>query len=105
MMMVVHGIEETAREACRTAIARTATRDEIVAAIDHRLSSFGVTGFQYTMTPDPPETAPQWQLVTIEIDVSYSDVSWLPVPAFLGDVTLSGSCTLSQESDEQEETP
>ena len=35
--------------------------------------------------------------VTVTITVSFSDVSWLPVPRFLGSATLMSSATMSSE--------
>jgi hypothetical protein len=100
LLMVLYGLEETARLACRTAVSRTATRNEVVDQINGRMRLFGISEYAITLTPDPPDRAPQWKPVSVEITVEYGRASWLPTPRFLNGITLTGSCTLSQESDE-----
>jgi hypothetical protein len=99
MVMVIHGLEAAAREGCRTAISWEATKGEVEDIIEERLATFGIHNYDLTMEPDTPAGACQWDAIRVEITVSYRDVSWLPAPRFLQAVTLSGTCSLPQESD------
>lgn len=102
LLLVMHGIEETAREACRLAVVRTSTYEQVVERIGERLSTFGVSRYSAQITPDPPSTADQWQPISVQVQVAYSEVSWLPAPRFLAGIMLTGSCTLPQEADKRD---
>lgn len=97
VLTALHELEAATREGCRIAVASGVTQDveDIVA---ERMSTFGITG--YTLTTDPADvsSAAQWAPVKVEAEVTYAQVSWLPVPAYIGGITLRGSCTLPQET-------
>ena len=99
-LMAIHGLETASREACRIAVAWNPTNEDIESAVAGRLSSFGISDYALTIEPDPPTSARQWEPVSVRITVPYAEVSWLPLPRFLQTVTLNGSCTLPQESDQ-----
>jgi Flp pilus assembly protein TadG len=99
LLMVVHGLESAAREACRVAIDRSGVRRDIGGLVSDQLAAFGVSDYKLNVNPNPPSSACQWQPVTVEIVVTYDKVSWLPAPTYLKGIALSGSCTLPQESD------
>jgi Flp pilus assembly protein TadG len=96
-MMVVHGLEAAARDACRVAITPGATQTEVNSAASNRLGSFGISGHTMTLTP-ALGTAEQWAMVTVRITVPYNSVSWLPAARFMTGRTLSGVCTLPNEA-------
>jgi len=102
VLMVIHGLEAAAREGCRIAVAWDATDDEVEAAVDQRLTEFGISGYALTIDPDPPSDALQWDPISVRIAVAYDNVSWLPMPGYLQDIVLTGSCTLPQESDDRD---
>jgi len=97
--MAIHGLEAAAREGCRLAVSWEASQDGVEEVVAGRLQSLGIS--TYTLATDPADVmaAQQWSPVTVRIEVPYRNVSWLPLPGFLDDVTFSGSCTLPQESD------
>jgi Flp pilus assembly protein TadG len=98
LQMAIHGLEAAAREGCRMAVSWNVPQSDIQQAVDDRLASFGITG--HTMTINPSLVfARQWDPVTVRIEVTYDQVSWLPAPRFLQGITLAGSCTLPHESD------
>lgn len=98
VLMAYHGLDEAAREGCRQAIAWNATQEDVEQTVGERLASFGIAG--YTLSTDPSDLSgvSQWDPVSVRIDVPYGQVSWLPVPRYLQGITLTGSCTLPQES-------
>lgn len=100
VMMAIHGLEEAAREGCRMAILADASTTNIQTTVSDRLDSFGISGYSMKTNPADPNTACQWDPVTVDISVPYNGVSWLPAPRYLSGIFLKASCTLSRESDE-----
>ncbi len=96
--MVLQAMEEAARSACRVAIVGGATTADAVSAADAILNANAVAGAVVTVSPDPPNTADQWQPTTVTITASYGSSSWLPVPGFIGNMPMSASCTLPHEA-------
>ena len=99
VLMVFHGLEAAAREGCRTAVSWNVAQADVEQTVDDRLTSFGISGYTLTTDPATVSSAGQWEPITVRIEVTYDQVSWLPVPSYLGGITLAGSCTLPQESD------
>ena len=102
LLMAFHGLEAAAREGCRVAISWDVTSQDVEAAVNERLNAFGISGHTTTIDPDPPIGARQWEPITVRIAVAYGEVGWLPAPRYLQNVTLVGSCTLPQESDQDD---
>ena len=98
-LMAMHGLEIAAREGCRIAISRDATKKDVVRSVAQRLEAFGISGYKLKVEPSSPKNADQWEPITVRIEVAYARVSWLPTSRFLQGITLSGACTLPQEAD------
>ncbi|MFW6114238.1 MAG: TadE family protein [bacterium] len=98
LLMAIHGLDAAAREGCRKAVSLDVSSSEVKQTVEERLKTFGISGHSLTIDPDPPKSAEQWELITVRILVPYREVSWLPLPGFFDRVTLSGSCTIPQES-------
>lgn len=97
-MMVVHTMEEAVRTGCRMAIVDGATTSEVETAVQTLLNSNGITNYTLAISPALASTC-QWEPVTVSVTANYSDVSWLPTLLYLGDRTLTATCTLPQEGD------
>ena len=97
-LMAMHSLEEAARCGCRVAILHGTSTSDIDAEIDRVLGAAGIANYTRIITPTDPDSADQWQPVSIEITANYSEVSWLPLPNFLGNISLEGGCTLPRES-------
>lgn len=102
MLMAQHGLETAAREGCRAAVAWNTSSEDIEQLVAARLAPFGIAGYTVTTTPDPPNGACQWELVSVQVRVPYRQVSWLPLPGFFDALALTGTSTLPQESDQCE---
>ncbi len=100
LLMAIHGLDAAAREGCRQAISWGVTSEKVEQSVAARLTNLGISGHSMTIEPDPPANAQQWDPVTIQIVVPYGKVTWLPLPRFLQEATLRGSCTLPKESKE-----
>ena len=99
-LMVVHALESAAREGCRVAVRWDGTLAEVQTTVDARLQTFGVSSHTITIDPNPPTNACQWEPITLTISVSYDNVGWLPLSGILDGITLTGSCTMPQESNQ-----
>lgn len=98
VLMTIHAIESAAREGCREAVSWDPSSQHVKQTVADHLTPFGISGYTLKLNPAEPRNARQWAPVTVEIDVPFSRVSWLPVPRFAQRLMLSGSCTLPQES-------
>lgn len=103
-LLALHCMEGAAHDACRVGVVEGATADDVEAMCTARLRTGGISEFQATMTPSSLSAAQQWDPVTVSITTTYGDISWLPVPDYLGDIQLSATCTLPREA-EAESSP
>jgi len=101
VLMAMHGLEAAAREGCREAVSWGASEKKVEQTVADHLASFRVTDYKLTTDPNPIGKAAQWDPVTVRVEVTYDQVSWLPTPQYLGKIRLAGSCTLPQESDDK----
>jgi len=99
VLMTFHGLDAAARQGCRVAVAWDASQDDVEQTVADSLAVFGIPDYDLTTEPSRINTARQWEPVTVHIEVTYGQVSWLPSPQFLQRITLAGSCTLPEESD------
>jgi Flp pilus assembly protein TadG len=97
LMMVEEILTNAAREGCRRAVLTGATLSDATSTVDTYLSGSGISGYTTTVTPDPG-TADPGTAITVQITVPYSNVSWLPVPIFLGDTTLTATVIMRKET-------
>jgi Flp pilus assembly protein TadG len=98
-MMVQQTVVSAAREACRVAILPGTTRDDVIDRADASLSAAGIPVYTITMVPDPPSSAAVGTPVTVTIAVSFNNVTWLPVPIYLGGRNLTASSVMRREWD------
>jgi len=98
-LMAQHALEEAVRVGCRLAILNDALTSEIHTAVIEELAVAGITANanMIDVSPDPPTNACLWDAVSVSATISYFDLSWLPVPAYMNNVNLSASCTLPRE--------
>lgn len=99
VLMAFHGLDAAARQGCRVAVAWDATQKDVEQTVADSLSVFGIPNYDLTTEPRRIASARQWESVTVRIKATYGQVSWLPSPQFLKRITLTGSCTLPEESD------
>jgi hypothetical protein len=99
-MMVLHGLEDAAREGCRVAVTLGATQQEVDTAVANRLRTYGITGYTAVTQPSPPTSAEQFDPISVTISVPYREIALLPFLKDLSARPLQSSCTLTKESDE-----
>jgi Flp pilus assembly protein TadG len=96
-LMATHSLEEAARAACRVAVLKDSTTSEIDAEVRKILMPVGIT--TYTMQTHPANIAAEnrWTPVSLTINTSFANVSWLPLPRLFATKTYTSTCTLPKE--------
>ena len=96
-LMAVHALEEAARSGCRVAILRGANSSEVSGEVGRVLQPVNIG--EYTISVDPTDvtSAPRWAPVSVSVEARFSDISWLPLPRYLGEQSYRSTCTLAKE--------
>ena len=104
-VMIIHVLEEAARVGCRQAILDEADELDVENAVAKLVAAAGITvpSSNIKITPDPLTDASLWEAVTVKVSVPYKEFCWLPVPGFMGAITLSGASTLPREGNSESE--
>ena len=97
--MAVHALEGAALDGARTAIIAGASTTDVETAVANALSGTGITGYTVVVSPSNLSAMNQWDPVTVSLSVSYTNISWLPAPRFMTNVTLEGSSTMPREAE------
>lgn len=99
MMMVKNALTNAAREGCRSAVlATTLDRNEIDAAVLRYLTGIISDGdVRIDIDPSNFDNITTETAVTVDVSVSYADVSWLPVDSLVGATELHAISTQRRE--------
>lgn len=99
-MMVISLLNNAARSGCREAILPTGTPESVNGVIDNLLKRQGVEGYSVTLLvngqPAAMTTAGENDLISVQIQVPASKVSWVPGFTFVP-VKLQGQYVLPRE--------
>lgn len=98
--MVSQLLTTAAREGCRAAVLPGSTQASVQARVDAVLAGSGIPSV--TVTPICQSggswtSAPKGTAITVSMSVPYSKVSWISIPYFLKNATVSASATFSSE--------
>ncbi len=58
----------------------------------------GISQYDVEIEPLSPALADRWAPISVTVTAPYDEISWLPMPMYLRQMTLSSSCTLPKES-------
>ncbi|MCO6455567.1 MAG: pilus assembly protein [Pirellulaceae bacterium] len=98
MIMVQQIITNASREGARQAVLDGATAGDVTAQVNTYLANASVQGATVTITPDPLSDAAFGDPVTVAVDISFSQVSWLPSPLFLANTSLQAQTVMRRET-------
>lgn len=98
--MVSQLLTTAAREGCRVAVLPHNDQSDVQDRVNRVLEGSGIP--VGTVTPTCPSPAvwddsPAGTPITVRLSVPYRSVSWLGVPFFLKDATVTASATMSSE--------
>jgi Flp pilus assembly protein TadG len=98
VMMVEQVLTNAAREGCRKATLPGSSSSDVTTVVNNYLSNSGITGANNPSVSPDPTTANSGDTITVTVSVPFNNVSWLPVPVFLGGKTLSATVVMCKES-------
>jgi len=98
MVMVQQIITNASREGARMAILDGSTTAEVLTSVEDYLTSGSIANATVTVDPDPPSSAGYGDPVTVTVQIPFNQVSWLPVPRYLGDKVLTASAVMRRET-------
>lgn len=98
--MVSQLLTTAAREGCRAAVIPGSSQSTVQARVEEVLAGSGVPAGTVTPTCEGGyswTSAPKGTAITVSMSVPYSKVSWISIPYFLKNATVSASATFSSE--------
>ncbi len=97
-MMCVQTMEEAARAGCRISVIKSATTSDVEAEVAQVMQLAGIVTYDVAIEPANFTTIDRWEPITVTVSANFDDMSWLPMPGFLGGLSFTGSCVMPKES-------
>jgi len=97
-LMVQHLLTNAARDGARAAILDGATVSAVESQVTSYLSGSSVSGSTVTVSPDPLTSADIGDPVSVNVQVPFDSVNWLPSGFFFGGVNLEATVTMRKET-------
>lgn len=97
-LMVQHLLTNAARDGARTAILAGATVDDVQTQVTSYLAGSSVPGTTVTVSPNPLTSADIGDPVSVNVQVPFDSINWLPSPFFFGNVDLEATVTMRRET-------
>ncbi len=98
MVMVQQVLTNASREGARVAVVDGSTAQEVMERARAILAPAGIRSAEIRVEPNPPSTALPGAPVTVTVRVPFREVSWLPTPLFLRNITLQATTVMRRES-------
>ena len=95
--MVQEVITNAAREGARAAVVDTSTSSTVTSAVQSYLTAANISTSAATITVTIPAVRYN-NYATVTVSVPYSKVTWVPVPKYLGSITLTATSTMRCEA-------
>lgn len=97
-IMVQQIVTNASREGARIASYNsTSSSTTVSSAISSIMSSANISGATTSVSPSVLSTVPEGDPVSVTITVSYSQVSWVPSPFFLGGRNIQATSVMRRE--------
>ncbi len=96
-LMAKHSLEEAARAACRVAMLKGATTSEVDAEVRRILTPAGISSYTMQIQPTNIAVEPRFAPISVTINTSFANISWLPLPKLFATKSCTSSCTLPKE--------
>ena len=104
-VMVQQVLVNASREGARTAVLEVATLQSVEDSIDTYLDASGITDHDTDFTvngsvvTDPTgNNSGAGDSIGVAVSVEFNDVSWLPIPEYLGGTTLRAESVMRRET-------
>jgi len=66
--------------------------------VDGLMRMAGIANYDVEIEPLSLALADRWEPISVTVTAPYDEISWLPMPMYLRQMTLSTFCTLPKES-------
>jgi Flp pilus assembly protein TadG len=97
-ILVQQMLTNASREGARRAVLDGTSTHDVDTIVNNYLSSASIAEATVTVVPDPPSDAQFGDPVTVTVQIPFEDVSWLPAPLFLKNVTMTAVSVMRRES-------
>jgi len=97
-VMVQNLLTNAARDGARTAVLDGSTVSDVETQVSDYLAASSVPGVSVTVSPDPLTSADIGDPVSVNVQVPFNAVSWLPSSWFLAGVTLESTVVMRRET-------
>jgi Flp pilus assembly protein TadG len=98
MVMVQQMLTNASREGARVAVLDGSTTSDVETVVVNYLASGNISNATVTVNPSPPSSASFADPVTVDVNIAYTDVSWLPSPMYLGGTSMTATSVMRRES-------
>jgi len=98
LVMVQQMLTNASREVARMSVVEGAVAGTVETWGEDYLESMTVHNATVTVTPNPLDGAAAGDPVTVTATVTFGNVSWLPVPMYLGNRALTATSVMRRES-------
>jgi Flp pilus assembly protein TadG len=95
-MMVQQILVNASRVGARRAVTLTSSQQAVTDAVTEYMTGVGISGAEISVSPNPA-TAAAGSAITVDVEIDYSEVSWLPSPWFMGGKQLAASSVMRKE--------
>lgn len=96
-LMVQEVIVNAAREGARVAVLDNSTSSSVTSTVQSYLTAANISASAATITVTIPAVRYN-NYATVTVAVQYSKVSWVPVPKYLGSITLTATSQMRCEA-------
>jgi Flp pilus assembly protein TadG len=97
-MMAQTTLINAAAEGARVGVLDGALVSDVANSVNQYLTAAGLPRVTPVVSPSPPSSATAGQDVTVTVNLPFSQVSLLPVPRWLGNITLTGTSAMRRET-------
>ena len=88
-LMVQQILTNASRVGAREAITLNSTEANVISKTTNFASNASISGITVGVSPNPA-AAQSGDLITVDVSVPFSNVSWIPAPWFMGGSTTAG---------------
>lgn len=99
-IMVKQIMTNAAREGARAAILDGATGTDVTTSVNTYLSNCSLAAATVTFPQGLPEAVTYGNPVEVQVSLSYTDVSWLPIPRYMSSSSLTASSVMRRETND-----
>ena len=98
MVMVQQILTNASREGARRAVLDGVSDASVAQSVNTYLAGTSINGATVTVTTNPPVAPDYADSKTVQVQIPFGQVSWLPSPMYLGSTTLRAQTTMRRET-------